>query len=309
MNDRHVIDFQSVTKLYGKQAALDHVSFSVPAGVVFALLGENGAGKTTSIKSILGMSEPQSGSIRVLGMDPIRDSQEIRKRVGYVPEQPSLYDWMTVHEAGWFASGFYADGYSQEYQRLVETFALPPKQKIKTLSKGQRAKVGLALAMSHQPPLLILDEPTSGLDTLVRREFLESMVDLTASGQTVFLSSHQIPEVERVADIVGIMKAGKLLLVESLAELKEHCREVILTFEDRVDVSVIPGEVVNHAIIGRQCMCLVRSDDEAQYYALQNDELVRTVDVRRPSLEDIFVGYMKADRLSGYSAKKTGVQS
>ena len=178
---------------------------------------------------------------------------------------------------------------------------MPQDQKIKNLSKGMKAKVVLALAMAHNPPLLILDEPTSGLDTLVRREFLESMVDLTSVGQTVYLSSHQIPEVERVADIVAIMKRGRLLLVEELSTLKESCREVIVTFEDRVNVPSIPGAIVHAVSQGRQAVCLVRESEEQQYYDLQNRSEVRTVDVRRPSLEDIFVAYMRSDDGSSQS--------
>lgn len=296
-----VIRFENVSRAFGKQVALQNVSFDVPPGVVFALLGENGAGKTTAIKTMLGMCEPDQGRVSVLGMHPRGSGFDIRKQTGYVPEQSSLYDWMSVSEAGWFAAGFYPPGYQAEYDRLATGFGLPMGQKIEHLSKGMRAKVVLSLAMAHKPPLLILDEPTSGLDTLVRREFLESMVDMTAAGQTVFLSSHQIPEVERVADIVAIMKAGQLLLVEELPLLKESCREVIVTYEDRVSVSTIPGIVVNHVVQGRQCACLVRSDDEEQFYRLQESPEVRAVDVRRPSLEDIFVAYMRAARPSSMS--------
>ena len=289
-----IIRFDDVCRFFGKQAALSNVTYEVPPGVVFALLGENGAGKTTSIRSILGMCPPDSGTTTVLGGDAVRESYQLRRQVGYVPEQPSLYDWMSVREAGWFAAGFYPEGYLTEYERLTGSFGLAPKQKIKTLSKGMRAKVALALAMAHEPPLLILDEPTSGLDTLVRREFLESMVDLTATGQTVYLSSHQIPEVERVADIVAIMKQGKLLLVEPLDSLKESSREIIITFEDDVNVTAIPGDVIHHRIQGRQCICLVRTQDEDLYHELQNRPEIRTVDVRHPSLEDIFVAYIRA---------------
>ena len=297
MNSDNVqIRFERVTRSFGQKTALDKVSFEVPAGIVFALLGENGAGKTTSIKTMLGSCQPDSGQVSILGLDPVRDSCELRSQTGYVPEQASLYDWMTVKQAGWFAAGFYPAGYQEQYEKLVDTFGLDSRQKIENLSKGMRAKVVLALAMAHEPPLLILDEPTSGLDTLVRREFLESMVDLTAAGQTVFLSSHQIPEVERVADKVAIMKQGKLLLVEDLADLKDSCREVIVTFDSDPNASAIPGPIINHTVQGRQCICLIRTSDEAAYYRLQDREDVRTVDVRRPSLEDIFVGYMRAER-------------
>ncbi len=135
--------------------------------------------------------------------------------MGYVPERPTLYEWMTVDEIGWFSAGFYGEGFLPEYARLAAEFALPGKKKISDLSKGMRAKVLLSLALANRPELLILDEPTSGLDAMVRREFLESMVDRAAAGKTVFLSSHQIAEVERVADIVAILRKGKLILVEA----------------------------------------------------------------------------------------------
>ena len=203
-----------------------------------------------------------------------------------------------MKEIGWFAAGFYPGGYEAGFSRLAENFGLPPNKKISNLSKGMRAKVGLSLAMAHQPPLLILDEPTSGLDTLVRREFLESTVEMTAAGQTVFLSSHQIPEVERVADVVAIMKSGRLILVEELASLKESCREVIVTFEDAVNITTVaelPGSIVSYEIRGRQCACLMRTEEDESHYQLQDRPDVRTVDVRRPSLEDIFIAYMQSD--------------
>jgi ABC-2 type transport system ATP-binding protein len=203
-----VIRLEKVTKRFGREVALNAVSLEVPPGVVFALLGENGAGKTTAIRILLGLVEADSGKAEVLGMPSAERGIEIRRRVGYVAERPTLYDWMTVGEIGWFAAGFYADGYLTRYFDLIRQFDLPETRKLKALSKGMRAKVSLALALALDPQLLVLDEPTSGLDALVRREFLESMVDRAASGQTVFLSSHQIGEVERVADIVAILPKG-----------------------------------------------------------------------------------------------------
>ncbi len=145
---------------------------------------------------------------------------DLRRRVGYVADQPGLYEWMTVADAGWYASGFYEAGFIERFAQLAGDFQLPMETKIRDLSKGMRAKVALSLAMAFDPKLLILDEPTSGLDPLVRRTFLESMVDRAAAGQTVFLSSHQIQEVERVADYVAILHEGKLQVVSNLDDLK-----------------------------------------------------------------------------------------
>jgi ABC-2 type transport system ATP-binding protein len=195
-----------------------------------ALLGDNGAGKTTALRILLGLIRADEGHAEVLGLESATQGEEIRRRVGYVPERPTLYLWMTVAEIGWFAAGFYPSGYLSKYQDLVRGFQLPLDRKLKALSKGMLAKVSLALAMAHEPELLVLDEPTSGLDPLVRREVLESMVDVAAAGRTVVLSSHQLGEVERVADAVAVLKQGKLVLYEMLDVLKSRIRELTVTF-------------------------------------------------------------------------------
>ena len=176
-----VVELNNVSKKYGSIQAMDGISFSIPSGVVFALLGENGAGKTTTIKTMLGLEHPDSGTIKILGLEPVANDVQIRRQIGYVSDSPALYGWMKVAEIGWFTSGFYPDGFYEKFAELANEFKLPLDVKVKNLSKGGHAKVALALAMAHQPDLLILDEPTSGLDTLVRRKFLESMVDVAAS--------------------------------------------------------------------------------------------------------------------------------
>ena len=289
-----VISLRNVSKSYGAQHALSDVSLEVPKGTIFALLGENGAGKSTAIKIMLGMIEADEGHCEVLGRDSAHEGLEIRRRVGYVPERLTLYEWMTVAEIGWFTAGFYDAGYLPSYLRLVEAFKPPQTRKIKALSKGMRAKVALALAMAHEPDLLILDEPTSGLDTMVRREFLESMVTLAEQGQTVLLSSHQIVEVERVADIVAIIHGGKLLVVEPLDELKETTLEVTLTLADGVsEPPALEGVVLWSERKGRQLRLMVRDLDEESKDLLAADADVLNVEIRTPNLEEIFLAYMR----------------
>lgn len=291
-----VIRLDKLSKRFGREVALDQVSLEVPPGVVFALLGENGAGKTTAIRILLGLAEPDAGSAEVLGLPSAVKGLEIRRRVGYVPERLSLYDWMTVREIGWFVAGFYGNGFLPEYQRLVTHFRLPETKKIKGLSKGMRAKVALSLAMAHQPEVLVLDEPTSGLDALVRREFLESMVDRAAAGQTVFLSSHQIGEVERVADIVAILCRGRLILVERLDELKARVRQVTLTLADETTpVPAISGTILSGRRRGRQWQALVRDAGPEAISAMESAPGIQAVEVRTPSLEEIFVAYMQVE--------------
>src|SRR5262245_20458415 len=179
------IEMHRVSKTYPGKVALDRLSLSVPAGSIFALLGDNGAGKSTTIRILNGLTPPDRGTASVLGHDAWADAALLRQRIGYVPERPKFYDWMTVRQIGWFTSGFQAKGYLKRYLDCVAQFLLEPDQRLSVLSKGQYAKVGLALALAIDPEVLILDEPTSGLDLLVRREFLSSMVRLAGQGRTI----------------------------------------------------------------------------------------------------------------------------
>lgn len=285
-----VIAVRGLTKRFGSELALSDVDLTVPPGVVFALLGENGAGKTTLIRTLMGFEKPDVGTARVLGLDAVRDALAIRRRTGYVADSPALYDWMRVGRIGWFASAFYAEGYLQRYERLVAQFEVPRERKIKHLSKGMRAKVALALALAHNPELLVLDEPTSGLDPLVRRQFLESMVDRAAGGETVLLSSHQIAEVERVADWVAILHHGRVRVVQPLAELKASVREVVISMSDPAsELPPIPGEVLYQAARGKQRRLLVRGCDPDGLSALERAAGVLGVQQRTPTLEEIFI--------------------
>ena len=298
-----VVELRDVVKKFGKKTVLDSVTYALEPGSVFALLGENGAGKTTTIRMILGETLPTSGQINVFGLNPSKFVSEIRSRVGFVPETPSLYTYMTVRQLGKFASAFYPQGYMAEYARRCEEFGLAPDVKIKSLSKGMKAKASLALALSHDPDLLVLDEPTSGLDALVRRQFLENIADLAAAGKTVFLSSHQTAEVERVADRVAFLKDSKIVLNEKLDDLKATTQTIVLTIvgENALDdsfaalfASLFNGPVVDVERYGARFRVLGRNVadnfDERLKSAL--GERLKEASVERPSLEEIFVAYM-----------------
>jgi ABC-2 type transport system ATP-binding protein len=292
-----VIRFHELSKRFGAELALDRFSLEVPSGSVFALLGENGAGKTTAIRILLGLAEPDCGQSEVLGLSSATHGLEIRRRIGYVPERLTLYEWMTVEEIGWFTAGFYGEQFMPEYHRLVDQFGLLGQRKIKSLSKGMRAKVGLSLALAHDPEVLVLDEPTSGLDALVRREFLERMVDRAATGKTVFLSSHQIAEVERVADIVAILHQGRLALVERLDDLKAQVRELTFTMSNGAVLPPdLPGKVLFQRQRARQWQLLIRTAADDCLAALSGNPCVHNVESRVPSLEEIFVAYMQHGR-------------
>lgn len=289
----NAIEIKNACKSYRRKEVLSNVSLSIPQGVVFALLGENGAGKSTLIRGLLGYQKFDSGSVTVGGLDPRDNPLEIRRHVGYVSDAPGLYDWMTVSQAGWYASGFYADGYLTAYDQLTTEFDLPSDAKIRDLSKGMRAKVALSLAMASSPDVLVLDEPTSGLDPLVRRTFLESMIDRAAAGQTVFLSSHQINEVERVADWIAILHEGVVKIAAPLEDLKSSI--AMLTYSLRDTLLAEPSqldelEVLSRSQTGRTVQSLVRGYTDQIGESLRNNANVFDVGAIRPNLEELYLG-------------------
>ncbi len=292
-----VVQFEHVSKRYADQMALNDVSWEIPRGTIFALLGENGAGKTTArCASCSGLAEPSARHVKVLGFNPLIDGLAVRRLVGYLPEQPALYDWMTVGELGWFASGFYEGPiFLENYRRLAGELNLPWHKKLKALSKGTRAKAALALALAQDPELLVLDEPTSGLDLLVRHEILDRMVDLAAKGKTVLLSSHQVAEVERVADTVAIIHHGRLAALAPLDQLKDETQELLLTVRNGASTPpIVAGEMLRSRQHARQWQILVRGCSPDQLERLRHDATVTEVEVRRPGLEEIVAGYLRS---------------
>lgn len=292
-----VFEFQNVVMQYRSRTVLDQFSLAGSRGEVIALLGENGAGKTTALRVLLGFAKPTSGGARVFGLRSERRSTEIRRRVGYVSDEPALYDWMTVAEIGWFCSGFYEPEFVDRYRLKMESFRVPLDQRIKSLSRGQRAKVSLALAMAHEPELLVLDEPTAGLDPVVRREFLQSMVDVAASGSTVLLASHQVAEVERVADRVAIIKDGRLDVCESVEELKSNVSEVRVTWANGSNQlpAISALNLLSRRDSQRQTSLFLRGFDDSIAGLLTDSPDVRSIDVHKPTLEDIYIACMSRD--------------
>jgi ABC-2 type transport system ATP-binding protein len=193
------------------------VSLSLPRGAVYGLVGANGAGKTTLIRHILGLLKAESGSVSVFGLDPVADPVRVLSRIGYLSEENDLPGWMRVDELIHYTRAFYPswdDAYADE---LRQTFALDSSARIKTLSKGQKARAGLLVALAHRPELLVLDEPSSGLDPIVRRDILGAVLRTIAhEGRTVLFSSHLLDEVEEVADHVTMISGGRLVLSGAL---------------------------------------------------------------------------------------------
>src|SRR4249920_3291938 len=232
-----VIQVSELTRRFGAKTALASVSVSMQRGAVYGLVGANGAGKTTLIKHILGLLRAESGSVRVFDLDPVADPVAVLSRIGYLSEENDLPGWMRVDELIRYSRAFYPawdDAYAEELRR---TFALDAAAKIKNLSKGQKARAGLLIALAHRPELLLLDEPSSGLDPIVRRDILGAVIRTIADeGRTVLFSSHLLTEVERVSDQVAMIKSGRILFCDSMDQIKQSHSRLTLRFENPLAV-------------------------------------------------------------------------
>jgi ABC-2 type transport system ATP-binding protein len=285
----NVIEVDSVTRRYGEKRALDEVSLKVPAGVVLGLVGENGAGKNTLITHILGLLSAQTGSVRVFGIDPVEYPVEVLAQIGYLSEEADLPNWMRVDELMRYAEAFYPtwDGDYAESLRLE--FGLDLKSRLKNLSKGQRARAGLLVALAYRPPLLVLDEPSSGLDPIVRRDILGAIIRTIADeGRTVLFSSHLLGEVERVADRVAMIKSGRILFCDTLDAIKANHHRITLQLDaPRSEAPTIPGTLVWDGG-GRDwtALCTGRREHLDAAATLAGG---RVVEYASPSLDEIFL--------------------
>jgi ABC-2 type transport system ATP-binding protein len=220
------IETRDLVKRYGSVGAVDGLSLAVPRGAVYALVGRNGSGKTTTIRMLLDLSLPDAGTARVLGMDCHAERVKVLERVGYVSDRPLLGGW-TGEQLVRFNRGFYPRWSDELVARYVRVFDIPMKQRFRNLSRGNQTKMWLMLALAQQPDVLVLDEPTAGLDPVVTDQLLRVLVeDVAAEGRTVFMSSHHLSEIERIADWVGMIDKGKLLLEAPMEELRARFRRI-----------------------------------------------------------------------------------
>jgi ABC-2 type transport system ATP-binding protein len=292
-----VIELDRLTKSYGERRGVSELSFSVSRGEVFGYLGPNGAGKTTTIRTILDFIRPTSGSARVLELDSHRDALEIHRRVGYLPGEFGMYDRMTGGEYLRFFASLRGGVADATILALAERLRLDVRVTIRELSHGNKQKIGLVAAFMHGPELLILDEPTQGLDPLVQQEFHAMLTEARDAGRTVFLSSHVMPEVERLCDRVGIIREGRLVTIEDIGDLRaKEFRMLEIHLAHHADAGAFTG------IAG-----VDRVESEGDTVRLRMvgamDPLIKTlarfevVDVvsHEPSLEDIFLEHYGGD--------------
>jgi ABC-2 type transport system ATP-binding protein len=292
MNEQPVIRTQGLTRYYGARAAVYELNLEVPRGGVFALLGRNGSGKTTTIRMLLGLLAPTRGGGTILGYDIRALPPEARARIGYLTEEHQLYGWMSVRECGDFQSRFYPTWNEKIFRGIIGHFGLRPIARVKSLSRGERAGLCLALTLAPEPELLILDDPAVGLDPVARRSLIESMVFLTRrSERTIFFSSHQLPDVERVADYIAVLDHSVLRACCPLETFRNSVRQVRLRFPSAVPpLPKIPGLLQAIRSEGELRVTCVHYNGatEAALRALAPAEMEQAT----ISLEDAFISYL-----------------
>lgn len=222
-----VIQTQQLRKIYGNRVAVESLDLQVQAGEIFGFLGPNGAGKSTTIRILMGFLQPHGGSARIDGLDCWSQSARIKKHVGYLPGDPRLYWWMTGRTALRIVGESRGMDLSARGAELADRFGLELHLRVGRMSRGTRQKLGLLLALAHQPRVLILDEPTSGLDPIIQKVVAQTIRESAAAGGTVFFSSHTLSEVEQLCDRVAIVRAGRIVADERLETLRARARRTV----------------------------------------------------------------------------------
>lgn len=268
---------------------MEGFDFVLPRGCVCGLIGPNGAGKTTTIQMVLGLLPADAGSINVLGYDADKNAYEIHQRVGYVPEKHHIFEHLKVRQILKFTAAAYPTWGWAECERVTEILRLPRETRVKALSRGELAKLALTIALAHKPQLLILDEPTSGLDPIIRREFLEAIVNLLHEGdRTVFFSTHILSDVERVAERVIIMDEGRIIADEMLDHLRQRYRKVSFIFDTPPPEGLELPEAIHVERGLREVAATFKQLTESDAEALANRLGAVSYQMLQMNLEDAF---------------------
>jgi ABC-2 type transport system ATP-binding protein len=287
MTDASVIRVNSMTIRYGGNVAVDSVSLDVPQGTVYALLGRNGAGKSSLVRCMVGQQKPQTGQVSLFGEDAWNRRAHIMERVGIVPEEADAPPEMTVGQIADFCGEVYSRWNREAVNARLERFSIKPKAKFGTLSKGQKKQVMLAMALATSPELLVLDDPTLGLDVVARKSLFDEVIsELADRGTTIFITTHDLAGVEALADRVGILKDGRLVLDEEMETLKSRFRRIRFANEP---VALASGNLLAASVTqwGSGTEAVISNYDDVAFERFRSTTSV--ADLAPMSLEDIFI--------------------
>ncbi|AUD63733.1 ABC transporter [Tenericutes bacterium MO-XQ] len=291
-----MIKLDALTKYYKKHArGILDVSLEIKEGEIFGFIGPNGAGKSTTVRTLLNLIFPTSGTASVHGLDIVSDTIEIRKMVGYIPSEVNFYGDMYVKDFIEYSCGFHGDIDQPFMDTLVDKLELDLTRKIEDLSFGNKKKVAIVAALATHPKILILDEPTSGLDPLMQNMFFQFLEAERKNGTTIFFSSHNLSEVQRICDRVGIIKEGKLIKVETIDDiLKTRAKKVRIKTQNEIDITdkMLSVEKLNGFV------SFVYTGDMKSLIKLLSTIKVEDVTITEPALEEIFMHYYEREDLS-----------
>jgi ABC-2 type transport system ATP-binding protein len=290
--DNPIIEIKDLSRRYGKLDAVNGLSLRVQPGRCYGFFGRNGAGKTTTIKCLINLLRPDSGAVRVFGLDPCKDEVAVKSRLAYVPDFVAFYPWMTVSETLEYLASFRKHWNADIESDLLKRFQLDPRQKTGNLSKGQKTQVALIGAICPEPELLILDEPTSGLDPIVRREFIETVIGAYQSSdpgrRTVFVSTHLISEFEGLIDEFTIIDQGRELLTMDADAARNRFRKIRARFAQQPPDKASLAGALSIKTNGRELEILANGNSEQLMEKLKQS-LPEELHCESLSLEEIFV--------------------
>ena len=288
----NVIEVKNLKKYYGASRGVEDVSFTVEEGAFFGFIGPNGAGKSTTIRALLALIRPTSGSAAIFGMDAIKRAPEIAREVGYLPSEVFYYDGMRVGELLRYAASFYKKDCTARIKALSEALELDLKKKIDDLSFGNRKKVGIVQALLHAPRLIILDEPSAGLDPLMQQRFFEILREENARGATVVFSSHILSEVQKLCSRVAIIKEGRIIQDGDIDTLRENSyKKVSLEARAALDPAALNMDGVANLDIGGNAASFIYRGAVGPLLARLASLELTNVAIAEPDLEEIFLHY------------------
>lgn len=290
-----IVKAKNLQKIYGSYKALDGFDINVPEGCVYGLLGKNGAGKTTVLRIFMSLVKASSGEVLVMGDSPWKMEHTKRQFIGYASDSMQLIPWLKVGELLNYNGSFYKNWDLEYVKQWVERLNLPINKRVFTLSRGNRQKLGLIMAIGHRPKLLILDEPAGGLDPVARKEFLESMIDLIhESGTTIIISSHQLYDLERISDYIGIIDNGKMKVEMEIEKLKSTTKQVKIYSKNKT--LDLPSEFNNNLLkiekTNNNINCIFKNWNENISNQLKGSINDASFEINSLGLEEIFLSYI-----------------
>ena len=289
---KHILEIKKLTKYYGKTLAVKDLSLELKEGEIFGFIGPNGAGKSTTIRSIMNIINKTKGEVYFLGETLTKDNLKLKSQIGYLPSEVYLYEELTVKEMLDYHASFYKKDLSNRRKELVKKLKLDETKKIEDLSLGNQKKLGIVLALMHEPKLLILDEPTSGLDPIMQQVFYDLLKEEQEKGTTILYSTHILSEISKICDRVGIIKEGKLLKVESIKELQSKNLNLV-TIKSNDIKKIIKELNVEVETINEDTIKFKNTLSSDNLIKLLSNYKIENLLIEEPTLEDIFLHYYK----------------